>query len=97
MARRGIAVDLSPSGADALRMIEDSDYDVVVTDLSMPDMNGLALIAHLRDMAVGARFVVATGMGECDADPDVHVVAKPWNDAALAELLHRLAATTVAA
>ena len=45
----GIAATLCRSGADALATLAvDADFDVVLTDHAMPDMNGLALAEAIR-------------------------------------------------
>lgn len=49
----GYRVDLADSGAEALRRFNEQHYDVLLTDLSMPGMDGYALARCLR--AQGAK------------------------------------------
>jgi two-component system, chemotaxis family, chemotaxis protein CheY len=57
------------SGFDALRLLPRSAYDLVITDINMPDINGLELIrfvrqsAHLRRVAL---LVISTQSSERD-------------------------------
>jgi two-component system chemotaxis response regulator CheY len=57
------------SGFDALRLLPRSTYDLVITDINMPDINGLELIrfvrqsAHLRRVAL---LVISTQSSERD-------------------------------
>ena len=44
----GIDVTLCRSGADALLAMETASFDAIITDHEMPDMDGLALAAHVR-------------------------------------------------
>lgn len=44
----GFQVDEAPDGTDALRRAKATKYDVVVTDVNMPNMDGLTLIKELR-------------------------------------------------
>jgi chemotaxis protein histidine kinase CheA/ActR/RegA family two-component response regulator len=44
----GYDVTLSRDGLDAVRALDASRYDALLTDLEMPNMNGLELAAHVR-------------------------------------------------
>ena len=46
----GFVVDTAIGGQDVLRKITLHDYDLLVTDLEMPDMDGHQLITHLREL-----------------------------------------------
>ena len=49
LAPCGIAVTLCRSGAEALAVLDaDADFDVVITDHEMPEMNGLRLAEHIQ-------------------------------------------------
>lgn len=99
MRRRGLDVTTASSGREALELAEGDCFDVLVTDLSMPDMDGISLIEQLVQRGFELGFVVATGHGELYVrgeyaltDLEVHVVDKPWNDVELVALIERLAA-----
>jgi chemosensory pili system protein ChpA (sensor histidine kinase/response regulator) len=48
LGREGWIVDVAEDGARALQMAKQLRYDLVVTDLEMPEMGGFELIARLR-------------------------------------------------
>ena len=48
LGREGWIVDVAEHGAHALEMTRQSRYDLVVTDLEMPELGGFELIARLR-------------------------------------------------
>jgi len=48
LGREGWIVDVAEDGARALQMSRQLRYDLVVTDLEMPELGGFELIAHLR-------------------------------------------------
>ncbi len=57
------------SGFDALRLLPRNTYDLVITDINMPDINGLELVrfvrssAHLKGVAL---LIISTQSSERD-------------------------------
>ncbi|MGJ7523928.1 ATP-binding protein [Variovorax sp. LT1P1] len=45
----GATVHVAASGAEVLRLIHDCRFDVLVSDIGMPDMDGLTLVRHVRE------------------------------------------------
>jgi CheY-like chemotaxis protein len=50
-ARLGRDCDVASSGAEALQLIEVHGYDTVFTDITMPNMDGVELTRHLREIS----------------------------------------------
>lgn len=46
----GYEIDTAPDGAEALKMLKAGDYDFLLSDLEMPEMGGLELIAEVRKL-----------------------------------------------
>ena len=61
---RGYKVDTAEDGAAALELIADFPPDVVVTDLDMPRMNGMALLKELHERDAELEVIVATSAVE---------------------------------
>lgn len=58
----GSAVVIGASdAAEALEAAERSRPDLVITDIHMPEMNGLELIEAMQEMSLCERFVILTG------------------------------------
>jgi len=55
-------VHIAPSGARAIAMLETDDYRLVVTDLKMPQMDGLQLLSIIRRKYPELRTVVLTAV-----------------------------------
>ena len=49
--------------AEALAELSGKPFDLVVTDLRMPEMNGLELIRHARQISPGTRMILITAFG----------------------------------
>ena len=47
-ARPGWEIDMAESGDAALALLESKTYDVIVTDLHMPALDGAALLSRLK-------------------------------------------------
>jgi DNA-binding NtrC family response regulator len=62
----GIHVDTCDSVAAALERIEARDYDAIVSDIKMPGMDGLALLAAIKERRPSTPTLLITGHGEDD-------------------------------
>ncbi|MBV9295462.1 MAG: response regulator [Acidobacteriaceae bacterium] len=70
MARRCVLEELgynvvpASSGAEALRIAEQQNFDLVVTDYKMSPMNGLELIRHLRERKFENPIILLSGFAD---------------------------------
>jgi signal transduction histidine kinase len=62
----GIQIDTSETAGDALERIGATDYDAIVSDIKMPGMDGLALLAEIRRLRPDTPTLLITGHGEHD-------------------------------
>src|ERR1017187_1147815 len=62
----GYAVDAAPNGATALEHIHSADYDLVVLDLMLPDMDGLQVLEKIRNRKVGPPVLILSARGALD-------------------------------
>ena len=62
----GVTVDVADSATAALDRIAAQDYDVIVTDIKMPGMDGLAFLAEIRGRQPDTPTLMITGHGEYD-------------------------------
>ena len=66
MERYGCVVETAHDGAEALYMVRawvDGEYDVVISDIRLPDMNGYELLLKLQEIMALAPLVLMTGFG----------------------------------
>src|SRR5919201_131112 len=92
LALEGFAVRTAAGGSEALRAVEESPPQVVVLDVAMPDLDGVAVTARLRGQGTEVPICMLSARDEIDdrvrgleAGADDYVV-KPF---ALEELVAR--------
>jgi two-component system response regulator HydG len=64
LQRVGYDCVIATSGLAGAKKIENEDFDVVLTDLRMPDMDGLAILRKAKEEVPDAEVVVITGHGD---------------------------------
>ena len=57
-------VHMAHDGVEALEMWEREPVHIVVTDISMPQMDGLTLLRKIREKEEQVRFIILTGFDE---------------------------------
>jgi len=63
LVEEGHQVDSAGNGQKALDLIKNKPYDVVVTDLKMPDVDGLAVLDGIRNADSDTSVIVMTAYG----------------------------------
>ncbi|WP_314958793.1 ATP-binding protein [Bradyrhizobium cosmicum] len=92
----GYSITLVDNAADALaELVVDADrFDVVFSDVVMPDMTGLDLARAIRDRSIGVPIVLTTGYSEAltqDGATGFDIVQKPYSIEELSRILHKAA------
>ncbi|MFB3787185.1 MAG: sigma-54-dependent transcriptional regulator [bacterium] len=59
----GNTVDVAYSGMEAVATLEQRPFDVILTDLSMPGMDGVELLKEARIRQPGVEVIIITGYG----------------------------------
>ena len=95
LTNEGLAADVAARGADALWMAEAHDYDAVLLDVMLPDIDGFEVCRRLRAAGIWAPVLMLTArdsvddrVAGLDSGADDYLV-KPFS---FAELLARLRA-----
>ena len=63
---RGYSVLAASSGEDALKMIKGERPDLVLLDIKMKGMDGIAALKHIRDIDKKIKVVMVTAMEDQD-------------------------------
>jgi DNA-binding response OmpR family regulator len=84
-------------GQEAYEKLKDDNYDLLITDINMPRMNGLSLVGRVRnELNLRTPIVIVTTMGhEEDRDAGINLgadtyITKPINATHLVETVTRL-------
>jgi CheY-like chemotaxis protein len=92
----GHFVEVAVSGEEGLRLAAAGRYDLVLTDLGMPDMSGWEVASRIRARLPGVPVVLVTGWGttltqnEIDRSGVAAVVHKPFEIREVVETTHRV-------
>ncbi|HUI68436.1 MAG TPA: sigma-54 dependent transcriptional regulator [Nitrospirota bacterium] len=61
LTRKGYAVEVAPDGSEALRLLHDKSFDVILLDVVMPGIDGISLMKKLKDDSGTPAIIVLTG------------------------------------
>ncbi|MDX6710495.1 MAG: hypothetical protein QOH96_1511 [Blastocatellia bacterium] len=84
------------SGREGLQRLSESSVDIVLTDLSMPDMDGWTFARHIRQRFPHLKTVLVTGYGGSEELEGEYatlvnsVIGKPFEYDEIAEVVERL-------
>jgi len=62
----GMVVDATDLGEDGLEIGKLYDYDIIILDLMLPDMDGLEVLRRLRDARVATPVLILSGLTESE-------------------------------
>ncbi len=63
LIRKGYNVDTASDAGNALRKLEDADYDLLLSDIKMPGMSGLELLEQVRNRWTDLTVILMTASG----------------------------------
>ena len=63
LTRMGYKVTSCPNGAEALKNIQERDYDVVLLDMNMPEMDGIETLKKIKEIETTTEVIILTGKG----------------------------------
>lgn len=94
----GVEVTEAQSGFDAMRLLPRARYDLIITDINMPDVNGLELIHFIRkseQYRTTPLVIISTQATERDVERGKKLgadayVPKPFSPESLRETCDRL-------
>jgi DNA-binding NtrC family response regulator len=70
LTRKGYAVQTARDGDEALRVLRDNVFDVILLDVVMPGMDGLSLMKKLKEDSGSPAIIVLTGKATVETAVD---------------------------
>ncbi|MFA5515004.1 MAG: sigma-54 dependent transcriptional regulator [Desulfuromonadales bacterium] len=81
---KGYAVEIFDSGYPAVERLREKEFDLVVTDLKMPGLNGIEVVKRIKSLQPEVPILIITGYATVDTAVDamksgaVDYIAKPF-------------------
>ncbi|MBI5639879.1 MAG: response regulator [Nitrospirae bacterium] len=66
LSPEGYEVKTAQNGIEGLKMLETERFDLVLTDLKMPDMDGIEVLGKIKEKWPGTEVVIITGYQTVD-------------------------------
>lgn len=93
LAKRNIFATKAYSGTEAIQALRNEDFDVVILDLKLEDMDGIDVLKIMKKMVPDVHIIMLTGHGSEEAarqgirEGAYDYLTKPC---ALSELIHKI-------
>ncbi len=84
LTEQGYVVEVSADGDGALRRLREDLYDMVITDIRMPGLNGMELLEHTKVLSPETIIIIMTAFGSVDSAVQAikngayHYITKPF-------------------
>ena len=96
VSREGYVVHQATDGVDALKLLADHPCQIVISDIKMPNMDGIELMAKIKNIHAGVSVILITAYaGEYSADDALAAgadafITKPFKNIEIAETLRKV-------
>ena len=89
LERLGYEVVSTSNGRTALKLYNKS-YDLVITDIIMPELGGIELIQRLREQNPEVKCIAITGYTNIETPEGIPVLNKPFSTSLLLQYVHEV-------
>lgn len=90
-------VTVAEDGAQALELYKHKNFDIVITDINMPNMNGIKMIEAMKEIYFGQAIIVTSAYNDSDSLMKFielgvdRFVLKPFNNKQFLYILYKVA------
>ncbi len=64
LADGGFEIDVAHDGWEALRRVDEHDYDIIILDIMMPKIDGLEVLQHVKERHPDTDVIMVTGLSQ---------------------------------
>jgi DNA-binding NtrC family response regulator len=95
LTNQGMTVETAENGAEAVRKAGQNIFDVIISDVTMPEMDGLKLLQQIKLTSPRTAVIIVTGFGAVETavfamqKGAFEFVLKPYDLTHLISCIHR--------
>jgi DNA-binding NtrC family response regulator len=99
LERAGYEIDIAPNGLEGLELFKKYPTDLVITDIIMPEKEGLETIREMKKLQSGLKIIAMSGGGKISADNYLQtaslfgasrIIEKPFTQQQMVEAVNNL-------
>lgn len=96
LSRKGLEVQTAENGKVGIALFKDSTYDLVITDMKMPDLTGIDVLKKIKEISPETPVVVITAYGSIENAVDAmrlgafHYLIKPFSPDTIETILDKV-------
>ena len=97
LAKHGFEVEAFIDPKEALARLQEQEFDIVVTDLRMEEVDGIGVLEHVMSSCPGTRVILITGYATVEVAREALVkgafdfIAKPFKPKELRAVINKAA------
>ncbi len=101
LEKKNFDVSTAFSGNEAILKIQENTYDIVLTDVRLPDLDGIRLLDRIREKKYNTQVIIMTGYAEIDMAVNsikqgaFDYVSKPFNPDRILQIIEKALQTDV--
>ncbi|MBL4818332.1 MAG: response regulator [Deltaproteobacteria bacterium] len=84
----GYQVSEAENGLECIELVSNTEPDLILMDLKMPELDGAKTIAKLKNMKIQSAIIILSGFGASDELAAEHIcIAKPYRLSEVSNLI----------
>jgi DNA-binding NtrC family response regulator len=66
LSDEGFEVQTAERGDEGLGLVEDNDFDIILTDLNLPDLSGIEMVRRCKEISPDTEIIMVTAFGSME-------------------------------